>query len=80
MRRKVLVGTLLLPLPFAALPVIAMFFGASGSQPHTFVVQSPTSDSMTVSALLPSVSVHALAYGVPGGHDGGCDSGGHAES
>lgn len=80
MRRKAFIGALLLPLPFAALPVVAMFFGGSASQSHTFVVQSPAADSMTVSSLLPATSGDSLAYGVGSPHEGGCDSDGSAES
>jgi hypothetical protein len=80
MRRKAFIGALLLPLPFAALPVVAMFFGGSGSQSHTLIVQSPASDSMTVSTLLPAVDTDSLAYGVTAPYDGRCDSGGHTES
>lgn len=80
MRRKAFIGALLLPLPFAALPVVAMFFGGSDSQSHTLVFQSPAANSMTISALLPATSTDSLAYGVGSPHEGGCDSDGATES
>ena len=80
MRRKAFIGALLLPLPFAALPVVAMLFGGSGGEAHTLVVQSPAADSMTVSTLLPAANTDPLAYGVGTPHEGGCDSDGTTES
>jgi hypothetical protein len=80
MRRKAFIGALLLPLPFAALPVVAIFIGGSGAESHTLVVESTGSTSVNVSTIVPPGAEAPLAYGVTGPHQGGCDSAGRTES
>jgi hypothetical protein len=73
MRRKAFLGALLLPLPFAVLPVVAISFGGSTQPGHTLVVQSPASDSVTISSLFPgATTADPLAYGITEPKPGGC--------
>jgi len=71
MRRKALIGALLLPLPFAALPVVAVLMGGLASNPgDQQLIQSPAPihDTIVDSQGLGA----ALAYGVTESTYDGC--------
>ena len=77
MRRKML-GALLLPVPFAALPIAAVFFSSAPVATEGLVVQTPMPLEQPAAAVASTDSSAGtqsdgtLAYGV-GGHAGsGC--------
>lgn len=61
MRRNALIAALLLPLPFAALPVVGVLLGMSG--PEEIVIDARVAEQAAPKWDLPA-EVGSLAYGV----------------
>lgn len=68
MRRKML-GALLLPVPFAALPIAAVFFSSAPAATEGLVVQTPMPLEQRVASAVAPVDATGdatLAYGIGG--------------
>ena len=71
MRRRALIATLLLPLPFAALPLIGVLLGMSGG-PETVVIDRRLVEDRQMRYNVPEPT-HSLAYGAAELPQGGCE-------
>lgn len=76
MRRKALIATLLLPLPFAALPLVGVLFGMSGG-PGTVIVDARRVEDRPMQFDTGPAQPDPVLYGIQGPFQGGCD--GHPE-
>ncbi len=72
MRRKALIATLFLPLPFAALPLAGVLVGMSGGA-HTVVVNPPAVEQRQIQQDVPWTQPDPLAYGMSNPLQSGCD-------
>lgn len=72
MRRKALIATLLLPLPFAALPLAGVLLGMTGGA-QTIVVNAPQVEQRQMQQDVPWVEPNPLAYGISDPFESGCD-------
>ena len=76
MQRKALIATLLLPLPFAALPLVGVLLGMTGSS-HTIVVDARQLEQRPLYHDVPSAvssGLSSLAYGLSNPVENGCDA------
>lgn len=71
MRRKALIATLLLPLPFAALPLVGVLLGMTGGS-HTLVVDAPQREQLQIQFTVADPQVAPLAYGISDPLHAGC--------
>ncbi|MEO6398896.1 MAG: hypothetical protein ABIP13_10555 [Tepidiformaceae bacterium] len=71
MQRKVLIATLLLPLPFAALPIIGVLFGMGGGARGFVVERAVEQRQMQFDS--PNTRTNPLAMGVSDPLRDGCD-------
>ena len=71
MRRKALIATLLLPLPFAALPLVGVLLGMAGSS-HTIIVDAREIGQLQSQLNLTGTQVAPLAYGISDPFQAGC--------
>ncbi len=72
MRRKALIATLVLPLPFAALPLAGVLLGMTGGG-HTIVVNAPVVEQRQMQHDARWTQPHPLAYGISDPFESGCD-------
>ncbi len=63
MRRNAFIAALLLPLPFAALPVVGVLIGMAG-EPDEIVIDARVAEQQAPAWDLPAASQGSLAYGV----------------
>ena len=71
MRRKAMIATLLLPLPFAALPLVGVLLGMGGGS-HTVVVDTRPAEARQIQLDSPKADAGSLAYGLSDPFQGGC--------
>jgi hypothetical protein len=72
MARKSLIAALLLPFPFAALPVAAVFFGHfGGSQPEQLSYHAAAYDG-TIDVPAPVLTHSSFTYGIAEPSQAGC--------
>ena len=71
MQRKVLIATLLLPLPFAALPLVGVLVGMGGGA-RSVAVESRAVEQRQVQFDWPNTQVNPLAMGVSDPLRDGC--------
>lgn len=73
MRRKALIATVLLPLPFAALPLAGVLLGMGGG-PSNLAIESRTAVTSQVQVDLSTLQTIPLARGVTDPLGAGCDT------
>ena len=71
MRRNVMIAVMLLPLPFAALPVVGVLVGAA-TGPREIVIDARVAEYSAPEWDLPRQSHGSLAYEVSEALPGGC--------
>lgn len=71
MRRKALFATLLLPLPFAALPLVGVLLGMTGNS-QTVIVDTRQPVARQMQLDIPKAQSDPLAYGVSDQSPNGC--------
>lgn len=72
MRRKALIATLLLPLPFAALPLVGVLLGMTGGS-HALIVDERQVERLQIQFTVTETQVAPLAYGISDPFYAGCD-------
>jgi len=72
MRRKALIATLILPLPFAALPLVGVLLGMTGSSP-ALIVDARQFEQLQSQFNVADTQVAPLAYGISDPLRAGCN-------
>ncbi|MEP7215244.1 MAG: hypothetical protein ABI782_03275 [Anaerolineaceae bacterium] len=72
MQHKALIATLLLPLPFAALPLVGVLLGMTGGSPAV-IVDAQQVEQLQSQFNLTNTQANPLAYGISDPSHAGCD-------